>query len=510
MVHFQEGIRYYKVAWQETWLPEHQLIQHQPLIENYWRSQNELTTTATTTQNESTTTENAAEKIMAEAAGASTTISTSDVAGKSNSSVSTFLSNLNLSNLGVATTTSISINTAPQTNATQSSSKMANTAGSSKVLQKTSLSSTATSKTEPTGNTTAENAVAAAAQTILAQVLSESADSKAVQQADGNEENTYIEIPLNVVLEATIEAENAVANPDEKTELKPHQSTWRKKANSTALQLDGFDLVNIENPNASMEELEAQAREVLSSFRRKRVRFPNGAAKLPQDCFFCLKKLSNRKKLREHQFSVHFKNVGEFMCGICKQRFVFGRQLKAHMLVHSDNRNFQCQYCGLTCKRRSHLHKHIETHNKERNYRCDVCHKNFRVQAELKDHCMSEHKNETSQCNVCKQTLHTPFSVYIHSMRHSGTRDHLCETCGATFKRKQHLIAHMNIHAEVKEKMKCPICSKEVPDRKYLRKHFEQFHKDMASNYKYDYVCEVCGKDFAYKVLCFFLFNNFI
>ena len=481
------------------------MIQHQPLIENYWRSQNELTAT---TQNESTTTETA-EKIMAEAAAAaSATINTNtDVAGKSNSAASTFLSNLNLSNLGVATTTSISINTVPRSNTTQGSSKLNNTAvaaGAGKLHQKISSSSTVTSKTEPTESTTAENAVAAAAQTILAQVLSENSDHKAVQQADGNDENTYIEIPLNVVLEATIEAENAVANAEEKSELKPHQSTWRKKANSQSLQLDGFDLVNIENSQASMEELEAQAREVLSSFRRKRVRFPNGAAKLPQDCFFCMKKLSNRKKLREHQFSVHFKNVGEFMCGICKQRFVFGRQLKAHMLVHSDNRNFQCQYCGLTCKRRSHLHKHIETHSKERNYRCDVCHQNFKVQAELKDHCMSEHKNETSQCNVCKQTLHTPFSVYIHSMRHSGTRDHLCETCGASFKRKQHLIAHMNIHAEVKEKMKCPLCSKEVPDRKYLRKHFEQFHKDMAATYKYDYVCEVCGKDFAYKV--FFLY----
>jgi hypothetical protein len=296
-------------------------------------------------------------------------------------------------------------------------------------------------------------------------------------------------------------AENATNEGDPKSvELKPHQSTWRKKANSTVMQLEGFDLVNIENNMVSMEELAAQARETLSSFRRKRVRFPNGSSKLPQECFFCLKKLSNRKKLREHQFSVHFKNVGEFMCGICKQRFVFGRQLKAHMLVHSDNRNFQCNICGLTCKRRSHLHKHMDTHSKERNYRCDVCHKNFKVQAELKEHCFADHKSQVSQCNVCKQTLHTPFSVYIHSMRHSGTRDHLCETCGATFKRKQHLIAHSNIHSETKEKMKCPECDKEVPDRKYLRKHLEQFHKELAANYRYEYICEICDKDFAYKV----------
>ena len=135
------------------------------------------------------------------------------------------------------------------------------------------------------------------------------------------------------------------------------------------LPIEGLELANIENTTATHEELQELAMNVLSSFRKKRVRFPNGTSKLPQQCEFCLKVICNRKKLREHQFSVHFKNVGDFHCKVCNKRFVYRRQFNAHLITHSDERTFNCKYCGLTCKRRSHLHKHMETHKKEKNFR---------------------------------------------------------------------------------------------------------------------------------------------
>lgn len=355
------------------------------------------------------------------------------------------------------------------------------------------------------GRSTCEEAVS------IQEHVDTSADKHDVNQNEQKEPAADLLKEFRVELSEPISALNTLqssaantplqnTSPSSNTEFKVRTPLSARRTKSNTLHLEGFDLVNIENSVASFEELALQARETLSSFRRKRVRFPNGTSKLPQTCFFCSKIISNRKKLREHQFSVHFKNVGEFVCGICQQRFVFARQLKAHMITHSDNRNFACKICGLTCKRRSHLHKHMDTHQKERNYRCDVCHKNFKVQADLKEHCLEGHKNEVSKCNVCKQTLHTAFSVYIHSMRHSGTRDYVCEICGASFKRKQHLIAHFNVHEESKDKLKCPACDKEFPDRKYFRKHLDQSHKELAASYRYDYVCEICDKDFAYKV----------
>lgn len=507
-IFFQEGIRYYKVQWQETWLPEHQLLQHQSLIEAYWRSQNELAANNSNHQMQ---------------------VQNQGKLGKTPNNASTnvgFLSDLNnLSELAAAESNAV-VDSALQTPITQPSS--ATTASTPGATPSTAATSQVQQhKIQPSvqpKNGQQQQLQQQPQQQGVSGQLKEAADGsgndtvepraqqETVTETEGNIQ-VYVEnvdggegapgfviqeIPLNVVLEQSIAAQedgSIILTP------KTQPATWKRKPNTQSLQLEGFDLVNIENTVASVEELAAQARETLSSFRRKRVRFPNGSSKLPQQCFFCLKTLSNRKKLREHQFSVHFKNVGEFMCGICKQRFVFGRQLKAHMLVHSDNRNFQCNQCGLTCKRRSHLHKHMDTHRQEKNYRCDVCHQNFKVQAALKSHCLAEHKNQLSKCNVCKQTLHTAFSVYIHSMRHSGTRDHLCETCGAGFKRKQHLIAHMNTHKETKEKIKCPECDKEVPDKKYFRKHLEQFHKELAANYRYEYVCSICDKDFAYKVI---------
>ena len=162
-----------------------------------------------------------------------------------------------------------------------------------------------------------------------------------------------------------------------------------------------------------------------------------------------------------------------------------------------------CTCFNMQTNRKRLRPKHMDTHKKERNYRCDVCHQNFKVQADLKAHCFADHQNQIMKCNVCKQTLHTANSVYLHSMRHSGTRDHLCNVCGARFKRKQHLIAHVTIHESEKEMFKCPSCEKVFTDKKNLRKHLELNHKDIADNFKYDYTCEICDKDFAYKVSIF-------
>ena len=462
-------MRFYKVHWQETWHPEHHLLQYQNLIELFWRNQNELTANCDN-NNQSTS-----------------GTPTSDIVKPMKDHNQSFLNELQSDPIQLVG------HTLPEVPLLIEKSL------EKQIALGTDLNSI---KQQSFGQNIThpllENKIIQGTATFSDSVL--------------NLPNTQImditldETPNHVVNKSAVcenQGENFICDKSGDNELTKVISQRLNKNKAMSLQLEGFELANIENISATEEELRVQAREVLCSFSKKRVRCPNGSSQLPHTCFFCTKVLSSRKKLREHQFSIHFKNVGEFVCGICQQRFAFRRKLKAHMITHSDNRNFVCKICGLTCKRRTHLHTHMDTHQKERNYRCDVCHKNFKVQADLKDHCLNEHKNQISKCNVCKHTLQTAFSVYIHSMRHSGTRDHTCQVCRASFKSKHHLTAHQKTHANAKENIKCPACDKEFPDKKYFRKHLELTHKELAANYRYDYVCTICDKDFAYKVCLF-------
>jgi len=442
-----KGIRFYKIQWQETWLAEHTIVQyanHQNLIESYWLQESEKVTS------------------------------------KHQKAVISQQHNIKKSSIKNVNSPSCTKVTLPQQQQQQHVFSLANT-----------LTTVNNSSTEQYSITTS------LPQTIVSQGIAPQVITSSLQ------------LPLQIPNElstitstssiSTFTVDHTVQSRSKVNALSKFSTLAESRKRKISINMETFDLVNIENFNVTEEELKATALDTLSSFKKKRVRFPNGSSKLPQTCFFCLRVISNRKQLREHQFTSHFKNVGEFTCPICSKLFIYRQQLKDHLISHSDTRQFVCKLCGLTCKRKSHLQKHMVTHVKERNYRCDVCHENFKVQADLKAHCFSAHQNQITKCNVCKHTLQTANSVYMHSMRHSGTRDHVCHVCGAGFKRKQHLVGHLTIHEKEKEKFQCPSCEKVFHDKKTLRKHLDQSHQEIAGEYQYDYKCAICNKDFAYK-----------
>ena len=70
------------------------------------------------------------------------------------------------------------------------------------------------------------------------------------------------------------------------------------------------------------------------------------------------------------------KNVIKFKCNECNQKFSLRRRLLNHKLIHSNERQYVCDWSqyGKQFKTNSHLNQHILQHSGDKPYICD--HKN--------------------------------------------------------------------------------------------------------------------------------------
>lgn len=82
-----------------------------------------------------------------------------------------------------------------------------------------------------------------------------------------------------------------------------------------------------------------------------------------------------------------------FECKECNRRFICQRNLKNHMVSHSEERNFLCEYCTKAFKSLKNLRSHKKIHTQEKNYVCSVesCGKSFIQNHVLKSHMKSNH-----------------------------------------------------------------------------------------------------------------------
>ncbi|XP_023556737.1 zinc finger protein 692 isoform X2 [Octodon degus] len=170
----------------------------------------------------------------------------------------------------------------------------------------------------------------------------------------------------------------------------------------------------------------------------KRIRKAAKRELLPCDFPGCGRIFSNRQYLNHHKKYQHI-HQKSFCCPepACGKSFNFKKHLKEHVKLHSDTRDYICEFCARSFRTSSNLVIHRRIHTGEKPLQCEICGFTCRQKASLNWH--RRRHSETAAalrfpCEFCGKRFEKPDSVAAHrSKSHPALQVSLgpTESCAA-------------------------------------------------------------------------------
>ncbi|KAL1270040.1 hypothetical protein QQF64_032329 [Cirrhinus molitorella] len=105
----------------------------------------------------------------------------------------------------------------------------------------------------------------------------------------------------------------------------------------------------------------------------------------------CSKSFNFKKHLKEHE-KLH-SNQRDYICEFCARAFRTSSNLIIHRRIHTGEKPLQCEVCGFTCRQKASLNWHMRKHNAESTYKfpCDICGRRFEKRDNVTAHRSKSH-----------------------------------------------------------------------------------------------------------------------
>lgn len=184
------------------------------------------------------------------------------------------------------------------------------------------------------------------------------------------------------------------------------------------------------------------------------------------------------KKHKPHPGPKKRKPATYHVCPICGTQTT---ALAVHMRTHSNDRPFACDMCDLKFYTSGKLRCHYDSvHIAERKFSCDICGKAFVLKKNLKAHMLSHSNKREHVCSQCSKSFLFRWSLTAHERIHTGERPYACtwEDCGKRFVTVSNLIQHQKTanHSEVVAVEICSLCLKAFQTQAALKAHRTKTH----------------------------------
>ena len=158
--------------------------------------------------------------------------------------------------------------------------------------------------------------------------------------------------------------------------------------------------------------------------------------KITFECNICHSCFYRRKDFFSHVESDHpelMDKVCPYVCKFCSKKFTAPLNLRNHMLIHKNDRKFQCDLCDYSSVRKQDLNKHKRVIHSINQIECRYCDEKFNDEKSLKNHVNKHLGKKDFKCKICELEFYSKYAFVSHMNVHKNNDAdprHLCSSCG--------------------------------------------------------------------------------